>query len=200
MNIYKTIRNIEDLADLQLEVDIELMKNGGEITPELDIKQKSINGLMESIIKNGTDEIISSKSIIDGKITTLKEMKSNISASIKSFEMMLERIKFSAGALFAKSDINKIKGNLGSISIKDVRILKIINKELIENDFKWVVIYYDKKEYEEKEYELAAIAKEVKKKEEINETKLKNSYGSKGAEIKEKKTIVIYKKRTKKET
>ena len=202
MSIYQTINHLQDISNLQFEIDLELMENGGELTPELEAKQTSIDGLIEQIIKQGADEIISSLSYLAGDLETLKDMKSNIEAAIKSKTNLIDRVKFSSGALLAKENIGKLKGNLGSLSVNDKIVLDVFDKDLIEDDCKFVLLKFHKDEYLENEFELAEVLKEVSKKEEVNETKLKQKCGSTtpGAKVQSKKTIRMYKKRTKKES
>ena len=200
MNIHKIIRNIENIADIQLEIDLELMDNGGELTPELEAKQNSIDGLLETLVSSGTDEIISSVIAIGGKIDTLKAMRDNINASVKSAENLLERVKQTTGALLAKSEIDKARGDLGSISVRDAIVLDIYDKDNVEDEFKFKIVRFEKEDYNKVEFELAELITEVSKKDEVNETLLKKQKESKGAKIKNVKTITVYKKRTKKES
>ena len=200
MSIYKTIQNIQDISDIQLEIDCELMENGGELTPELEAKQNSIDGLLNTIVKAGADEVINSLNYMNGNLETLKEMKSNITASVKSAENLIDRIKFNTGALLAKDDIKSLKGLLGSLSVKDKVLIDVFDKDLVENEFKFVLVKFKKEDYLDKEFEIAELIKEVSKKDEVNETLLKKQTDPKGATVKTKKTITAYKKRAKKES
>ena len=201
MSLYKTIHQLNEIEELQFLIDSELEENGGELTPEIEAKQKSIDGLFDNIIKSGADEIIKTIGIMSGNLETLDGMKRNIIAAHKSLGNLIDRFKFNAGALLAKDDFKSIKGLLGSISVRDKRVLTINDKDSVENKFKFVLLKFKKEEYLEKEFELSEVLAEVSKKDEINETLLKNSVQGTvdGAKVEIKKNIQVYKKRTKSE-
>ena len=201
MSIYRTIQNIQDISNIQLEIDIELMDNGGELTPELEAKQKSIDGLLNTIVKAGADEVINSLNYLNGNLETVKEMGSNISASIKSLKGLIDRVKFNTGALLAKDGIKSLKGNLGSLSVRDKVLIDVYDKDLIDNEYKFIIVKFLKEDYLEKEFEIAELIKEISKKDEVNETLLKHrfTFSVEGAKIEHKKTVTAYKKRIKKE-
>ena len=188
------IRNIENIQDLQIDIDIELMNNGGEITEFIEAKQKAIDHLSKELIEAGTDDLINAFSILDGRIESMKIIERDAKNARSSVESLKQRLKNEAGARFAVAESESLLGSLGAIKVRDEIVLGEIDKDKVEDSNKFIVVKYLKEDYNEAEFKLGELISEVSKKEEINQTRIKK-HGSNGAEIIKRKTITIYKKR-----
>ena len=192
--VHELIRNIENLQDLQLDVDIELMENGGEMTPELEKMQNTIDAMTVDLVKDQTDTLIQSLSYLGGRLDTLKSMQTDLLNSRKSLEKFIERVKRNVGVHMAKASVGKASGDLGSVKVIDRCIIGEIKKELVEPEYMYVIVKYEKVDYDAVEFKLGEIISEISRKEEVNETKAK-AHCANGVELIETKSISVYKKR-----
>lgn len=198
MKFNELIENIENIESLQDSIDSELMENGGEVTVGIEAKIKAVKGLMEVLIERGIDDSITTVTHMTGKVDTLKLMKKDVENAIHSSEKLLARFKKYMATLLSVQDVGALKGSLGSIKVVDKKELLSADAELVEDEYKFMLVKYEKTDYDKAEFKLAKIITEVSKKEELDKTRGKND-GAKGFNVDKFKTVTIYKKRGKKD-
>ncbi len=148
--------NIENLYNKikQLQEDYEtvIMQNNGEITPEADDIEKQMDLLIQSEAEN-VDSLYFLKESLESDITKLLDFKTQIMNLIANKSNRLDYIKNVIAKVMNQNGKEKLVGTLCSISKRLQTNVKILDKDIIPNDYKKITYTINntllKKELEE---------------------------------------------------
>lgn len=138
MNNIEIREALNQLQEMEFFLEEEYQNNGGEVTENTELQEKSIAALRDLLTTEGVDSLGRWLKSKEDEIKTLKAEKDAVTRKIASVNKTIDYIKENIHHLMVATDTDKVKGTFYSftpfVSVKsevDKDLLKVIYDEKV---------------------------------------------------------------------
>ena len=133
----------KQISQLQEDYETIIINNNGEITEEANLIEAKIIDLLSSE-KDNVDNLYYLKLSLESDMEKYLTLKEQIEKLIQKQQKRIDNIRYYIADIMIKNNKDKLVGNLCSIKWRTTTGLKIIDKDVIPQEYKKVSYTIDK--------------------------------------------------------